>query len=189
MPKTEGAGTVYTGGPGNSKRGPLYVKCPPVAGQPAGSFTYQQYMDAAGTWALQIAQLTVPAANVLTLFSAPLSLGTLNALLGAPTAGSMIQVDFIIAELKFNSTAYTAGDPVSVTYGATGPAAHATAMPAALFTAGANEIWASAGLLTTQETSASVVGVGLYLTGATQNFATGNSPLFLTIGYRILQGF
>lgn len=189
MPKVEGGGTVYAGGPGTSFRGPLYVKAPPVAGKPAGSFTYQQIMDAAGSWALQIATVTVSSAQIKTLFSAPLDLSTLAAALGAPGAGNLIALDFIVAELKFGTVAYTAGGAVSITYGSGGPAAHTTAMPAALVTAAQSELFQSPAAVTTQQQASAMVNVGLFLAAATANFATGDGTLQLTIGYRIFSGF
>jgi hypothetical protein len=189
MPKVEGGGTVYTGGPGSAHRGPLYVKCPPLPGQPAGSFTYQQYMDAAGSWALQIAQVTIPTASVLTLHSVPVNLSLLNAVFGAPGAGYAIVLDFLTAELVYNSATYAAGGALTITYGSGGGVAHATAIPVGLVTATATEVFFSPGGMTGAQAASAVLNEALWIQAATQDFTTGNSPLVLNIGYRIIGGF
>jgi hypothetical protein len=189
MPKVEGAGIVLTGGPGHSARGPLYVKGAALPGQPAAQFNYVQYMDANGYWALQVANITIPTASVITLHSVPFNLATPAPLLGAPGAGLAIVLDFVIAELKYNSATYAAGGALSITYGSAGGAAHATAVPAALVTAAQTEVFFTPGGLTAQLAASAVVNTGLFISAATQDFTTGNSPLLLTIGFRIMGGF
>lgn len=183
MPQKQGAGTVFTGGPGTAFRGPLYVKGGPLPGQPAAQFNYNQFMDAAGQWALQIAQATLTSAQILAMFTTPVQI------LAAPGAGSLIIPDFLVAELKFNTIAYAAGGAISLTFGASGPAVHTTAMPAALVTAAQSELFQSPAAVTTQQTAASMVNQGIFISAATQNFTTGNGTLFLTFGYRVMSGF
>lgn len=184
-----GAQTVQAEGPGSTHRGPLYLKTPPVAGQPAGSFTYTKYMDTKGEWALMIHTVTIPSVTLKTTHSAPIDLSTLDSVFGAPGAGNIIQVDFIVAELVYGAATYANGGALTVTYGSGGPAAHATAIPAALVTAAQTEVFMTAGGLSAQNTGAAVVNIGLFLAAASADFITGDGTLMLKIGYRVLQGF
>jgi hypothetical protein len=189
MPQKQGAGTIYTGGPGSALRGPIYVKTAALPGQNSNLFGFTPFMDSKGEWALRIANILIPAAQVLTLHSVPIDLSTFDSFLGAPGVGNLIVPDFIVAELKFNTIAFASGGAVSVSYGSGGPNVHTTAIPAALVTAAQSEIFETPAAVTTQQQASAMVNVGLFLAAAGADFTTGDGALMLRIGYRIFQGF
>lgn len=186
MPQVQGAGTVFTGGPGTALRGPLYVKSGPKGTIGAQGMTFTQISDANGEWAVQIASIQLTSAQILTLFSAPVQL------LPAPGAGFAYIPDFVVAELQFlasGGVAYAAGGAVSVTFGSGGPAAHTTPMPAALVTAAQSEFFQSAAAVTTQQLASAIVNQPLFVGAAGANFTTGNGTLLIKLGYRLMSGF
>jgi hypothetical protein len=192
-----GGNTVFTAGPGTAFRAPLYTKIP-LAGS-GGQFTYVPLANALGlvdyaSLALDVFQkatVTIPTASVITLHSVPVNLSLLagGAGLAAPGAGAIIMVDYIAAELVYNSATYAAGGALTITYGTGGGVAHGTAIPAALVTATATEVFLTPGGMTAQLAASAAVNAALWIQAATQDFTTGNSPLNLQIGYRILTGF
>lgn len=190
-----GGNEVYTAGPGTSFRAPLYTKIP-LAGS-GGQFSYVPLTNAAGLVdyaslaldVLQVATVIIPTASVLTLHSVPVNLSLLNAALAAPGAANAIFVDFVAAELVYNSATYAAGGALTITYGSGGGVAHATAIPAALVTATAKELFFTPGGMSGAQAASAVLNQALWIQAATQDFTTGNSPLVLDIGYRILGGF
>src|ERR1035441_4216046 len=141
-----GATTVQTGGPGSTRRGPLYLKVGPTAG---GVYTYNRLFDSDGLMdynalkpaVLNLATVTIPTASVITLHSVPIDLSTFNAALGAPGAGKIILIDWGVAELGYATATYANGGAFSISYGPGGPVAHPTAIPAALITAAQTEVF------------------------------------------------
>jgi len=117
------------------------------------------------------------------------NLSLLNAVFGAPGAGYAIVLDFLTAELVYNSATYAAGGALTITYGSGGGVAHATAIPVGLVTATATEVFFSPGGMTGAQAASAVLNEALWIQAATQDFTTGNSPLVLNIGYRIIGGF
>jgi hypothetical protein len=201
MPALGGEGSggnmVYTGGPGSSPRAPLYTRYPTPG--TAGGFTYVPLVNSKGlvdyaTLApdvFQQALVTIPTASVLTLHSVPVNLSLLagGGGLAAPGAGSIIMVDYIAAELVYNSATYAAGGALTVTYGTGGGVAHGTAIPVGLVTAAVTEVFLTPGGMTGAQAGSAAINAALWIQAATQDFTTGNSPLLLQIGYRILSGF
>jgi len=103
MPQTQGAGTVYTGGPGSSLRLPLYGKFGPVTGsQPAAP---QALFDINGNpaWpgAIKFASVPVTPAQVKAMFATPIPL------VPAQGAGTFIELVSAVINLSFGTTAYT----------------------------------------------------------------------------------
>ena len=188
-------------GPGTHHRGPLWVK-PSRSGE-AGADV--EIVDANGNWVgpaidygalaldvFQKATVSIPTASVITLHSVPVNLSLLTggAGLAAPGAGSIIMVDYITAELVYNSATYANGGTLTVTYGSGGGVAHGTVIPVALVTATAKQVFLTPGGFGATSQAASVaVNEALWLQAGSADFITGNSPLVLQVGYRILSGF
>lgn len=194
MPQQQGAGTVYTGGPGSAFRGPLYVRGGPSSagsGNPPSQAKFYNVFDAYGNLVApatgsnyQEALITIPNANILTLYSAGFQL------IAAPGAGFVIDIDTIILDYLYATAAFTAGGAIQANYG-TGVAAAATATVAATFltSPSANQITklnGSTGM--SNLASSAVINTAVYLTCATQNFATGGGSLVALVQYRIVQG-
>jgi hypothetical protein len=130
---------------------------------------------------------TVPNANVVTLFSAPLLL------IDPPGAGNLIRVLAATIENLNGGVLYTLGGGIGFFYGGdTPPVNNATSLytAAALtgFTA-SNILVPSNGGATATVLSAKAVNAGLYLGVETQNFAVGTGTLKVVVTYVIQSGF
>lgn len=110
-------------------------------------------------------------------------------LLAAPGAGLMNIVDSVYINLVYGSAALTAGGAVSAQYGST---AHAggtiitNAEAAADYTAAtANTMFKLSGTLGTGVLTSAGINAAIYISNATQDFATGTGGSFVvTVNYR-----
>lgn len=194
MPQSQGAGTIYTGGPGGAKRLPLYGRTYGNVvfsnGNGAG-YSFVNLFDKNGNMVAPITAPTtgsqwaeisvaVPNASVLTLYS----VGTL--IIPAPGAGLYIDVKSMVLNNIYKTAAFTSGDPIQLNYG-TGVSAPASVTVAATFLTSptANQAIKVAGALATTLSSA-VINTGVYLTVGTQDFATGGGSLVVNVEYRIV---
>lgn len=123
----------------------------------------------------QTAVVTIPTASVLTLHSVPFQL------LPAPGAGKSIIIDQITAKLTFNSVAYTGANNVEIRY-TDGAGVKLTAdLTSAWLDSAATAFYSVMGAAALPTQNAIVVAVC-----PVADPAAGNSPVTLTIRYRIL---
>jgi hypothetical protein len=186
MPQTEGAGTVFTGGPGCSIGLPIYGRFRPTSGSvpatPNLLFNSSGLLDynALAADVLQLATVTIPNAAVKTLHS----VGT--QLLPAPGAGLFYDVDSIILNYIYGTAQFAAGGAIQASYG-TGTTNPATATVAATFLTSptANQIVKASGAIAS-ELSSVVLNAALTLAAATADFTTGDGSLVVLVKYRVL---
>lgn len=193
MPQIQGGGTVYVGGPGSAKRGPLYIKGGPSSagsGNPPSQALFYQYVDASGnivnptTGSVQWeTNIVVPNASVLTLFSVGFPL------VAAPGAGLWLEADALILNNIYLTGAFTAGGAIQLNYAAGAVTTPASATIAATFLTSptVNQMIKVAGSLATIASS-NLLNKGLFLTAATQDFASGAGSLIATVRYRVRTG-
>lgn len=122
---------------------------------------------------LQLAQVNLTAAQIITLFTAPIIL------IPAPGAGKSIYVQDCLFRFVYGGVAYTGGGVSSISYA--GGATPLTTVPAATITAGAS----SDSLLTTAAVTITQ-NAALQISTATANFAAGNGTLQIYIYYTVL---
>ena len=181
-------------GPGSTFRVPLYAKVPAPGAYPQFVDPPPQLFDANGllsygaipassSLSLQ-AKVLIPNAQVLTLFSVGTSL-----LLPAAGAGTITVIDDMVIENVFLTAAFASGGAIQANYGSASVANAASATVAATFLTGptASEIIKVAGAVPSQLSSA-VVNTAIYLTCATQDFATGAGSLIVWVRYHVVSG-
>ena len=130
------------------------------------------------------AQIGLTAAQIKTLYTAGISI--------VPTAGphTWIIPEKLVVEYDFGTTQYNAGGAFGLTYSTAAPvngagtAASATEAAATINGFAANNGFTLAGAST--GTMASMINMGIWVTSQTQNFATGDGTMFLTLDYRIV---
>ncbi len=126
---------------------------------------------------------TISAAQLAALYATPLLLVAAG---GANTA--LIVEDFVL-ETIYGAAQYTAGGAIAVQYDSTahgaGAAASATLAAATVNAYVANAVVGLAGSLASVA-SASVINKGLYLSNATQAFATGDSTFVYHLWYSLI---
>lgn len=120
---------------------------------------------------VNVAQVNLTAAQIITLFTAPIIL------IPAPGAGKSIIIDFVLFRYLYGGVAYTGGGVTTIGY-AGGAAAVAT-VPAATLTAGAS----SDSTLPTTALTVVTQNAALQISTATANFAAGNGTLQIYIYY------
>lgn len=187
MPQQQGGGTQYTGGPGSSMRGPLYIKGAPGG---SGQYSFYQIFDQFGQLAsnvivpsanldpqvIQYLKVTLTAAQVKALHGTPVTL------IAAPGAGKFIQLIDALIYLNFNTTGYAAGSAVNIVDGG---ATVATTTAALINTGSAIAIQPGFPLVGTTNS----VGTGnsaLTITAASSEFTTGDSPVDVHLWYAVV---
>jgi hypothetical protein len=194
MPQAQGAGTVYVGGPGGAKRGPLYMKRWP-SGANGNIQDFVQLFDANGNLVspigssviipsanidpqvIQYKKVTLTPAQVLLLFTTPISL------IAAPGAGKFIQVLDALFFVQFGTAQYTAGGVVSLVEGAVNIA---TTTAALINGAAANLVIQPAFPLLATSNSVGTGNSAVTIQAATQNFASGDSPIDVHLWYAVV---
>lgn len=110
-------------------------------------------------------------------------------LVAAPGALSMIVIDSINYDFTYFTTQYTAGGSLAAQYGnavhGAGPAASTSIAAATLNALVANTELSQSGV-TLNVAKSSVNNVAVYLSNATANFASGDSPITLTVRYHVV---
>jgi hypothetical protein len=193
MPQTGPGGgtqTVQVGGPGSTRRGPLYIKklTNSAGAGGVGGYTFNKLCDESGlvdynALALGVMRFaTVAIGNTATkaLNSAP------SLLVAAPGTGFYIDVDSVILNYLYLTGAFANGGVIQASYGAsvTNPATSTVA--ATFLTApAANEIVKLTGAISDKLSSA-VLNTGVYLACATADFITGAGSLVAQVRYHIL---
>ncbi len=110
-------------------------------------------------------------------------------LLAAPGAGLMNLVDSVYINMTYGSAALTAGGAVGAQYGNTvhgaGPAASSTEAATDFTSATANTMFRFGGGLSTGAVTSTAINTAIYLSNATQAFATGTGGSFqVYVNYR-----
>lgn len=126
-------------------------------------------------------QVSIPitSAQILTLFSAPVSL------VAAPGAGFALVVDQLVIEMNRTSTAYTGGGAVGPVYHGSTTAVTAVMAAADVTTGGAGQIIRALGN-NIAGGPAVLVNTGIDLAAATANFAAGTGTMKVFISYSIV---
>lgn len=132
---------------------------------------------------IQYAQVAMTAAEWNGMYAAP------KAILSAPGAGKIIQVDNVWYDMAFVSAQYASGGVVNLQYDSTvnGAGVAATADTAAATVTGlsASSIVAP-GLKTGAFAQSTTVNKGLYMSNKTGAFTTGDSTWKINVAYRII---
>ncbi len=138
-----------------------------------------------GSGATNYAQKTIALADVLTLYSVPVSL------VAAPGAGKMILLDKITLDLVWGSVAFSGGGVVAPQYDSTvhggGVNAATTTVAASFFTGvSASQAISLTGLVASTATS-SLINKPLYLSMATADFTVGTGcSLIVNTWYKVV---
>jgi len=130
------------------------------------------------------ATVTLTAAQIKALYDTPVQL------IAAPGSGKLILIDSILWDIAFVTTQYTAGGAIQAQYG---NSAHGAGSPASASIAAAtlNGVAASGYLANgsgaaTLNAPATVLNTAVYLSNATQDFASGDSTVTLYVRYRVV---
>jgi hypothetical protein len=130
---------------------------------------------------VQSAQVLVTSAQIKTMYDTPV------VIIPAPSATSIIMLSRIVGVYLFGTAQYTAGGAIGLEAGAVahgaGPA-RSTTLAAATF----NGYAASNTFELTPDntdTVANLIGLGVYLSNATADFATGDGTLYMDVNYWI----
>jgi hypothetical protein len=197
MPQTQGGGTVYGIGPGTNLRGPLALKRMPCAAN-SSVIDFVGLFDANGApvaptatggivipsanldpQIIQYQKTTITAAIFKTLFTTPVSL------IAAPGAGKFIQLFDALIYVNFNSAQYTAGGVLSLLVGGASLATVTAALINAAAGASTDVIQPTLPLVGTGAV-AGLANTALTISAATQNFATGDSPVNVHLWYAVV---
>lgn len=132
---------------------------------------------------VQSANVLVTSAQLKTMYDTPVLI------IPAPSATSLIRVSNMVGVYLFGTVQYTAGGAIgleagNVAHGA-GPA-RSTTLAAATFNgyAASNTFELTAD---NTDTVANLIGLGVYLSNATADFATGDGTLWVNVNYQILK--
>lgn len=130
----------------------------------------------------QTATVRLTSAQIKAMYDTPVLMAA------APSATSIIQVGRIVGVYLFGTVQYTAGGAIgleagNVAHGA-GPARSTTLAAATLNGYAASNTFE----LTPDNTDtvANLIGLGVYLSNATADFATGDGTLIMNVGYQII---
>lgn len=130
------------------------------------------------------ATVTLSAAQIAAMYTTPVQI------VAAPGSGKLILIDSILWDIAFVSAQYTAGGAIQAQYGNTthgaGPAASASIAAATLNGVAASGFIANGSGAATLNAPATVENTAVYMSNATQAFATGDSTVNLYIRYRIV---
>ncbi|HWW39642.1 hypothetical protein [Pedobacter sp.] len=140
----------------------------------------QLALDVAAT-----ATVTLTATQIKALYDTPVQL------IAAPGAGKLILIDNILWDIAFVTTQYTAGGVLAAQYGNTvhgaGPVASGTLAAASLNGVAASGFLSNGGIAGSLSVTATAsLNTAVYLSNATQDFATGDSTAILYVRYRIV---
>ncbi len=128
--------------------------------------------------------VNLTAAQIKGLFDTPVQI------VAAPGAGKLILIDNILWDIAFVSAQYTAGGAIQAQYGSTvhgaGSPASASIAAATLNGVAASGFLANGSGSATLNAPATVENTAVFLSNATQDFATGDSTATLYIRYRIV---
>ena len=131
------------------------------------------------------ATVTLTATQIKALYDTPVQL------IAAPGSGKLILIDNILWDIAFVTTQYTAGGVIAAQYGNTahgvGPVASGTLAAASLNGVAASGYLSNGGISgSLSVTAAASLNTAVYLSNATQDFATGDSTATLYIRYRVV---
>ena len=139
----------------------------------------QLALDVAAT-----ATVTLTAAQIKALYDTPVQL------VAAPGSGKLILIDSILWDIAFVSAQYTLGGAIQAQYGNTvhgvGSPASASIAAATLNGVAASGFLANGSGAATLNAPATVENTAVFLSNATQDFATGDSTATLYIRYRVV---
>jgi hypothetical protein len=131
----------------------------------------------------QVKQVSLTAANLLAMYTTPVEVVP-------AVAGKSIIVDSVEFDITRTATQFTGGGVVNVQYANTangaGTKMHAD-IAAAVVTAGAGRtITSRIPTVLSDIASASIVGIGLYISNATAIFETGTGTAVVTVRYHLV---
>ncbi len=139
----------------------------------------QLALDVAAT-----ATVTLSAAQIAAMYTTPVQL------IAAPGSGKLILIDEILWDIAFVSAQYTAGGAIQAQYSNTthgaGPQASASIAAATLNGVAASGFIANGSGSATLNAPATVENTAVYISNATQAFATGDSTATLYVKYRVV---
>ena len=141
--------------------------------------------SAAPVWDAKVLSKTVSltAANLIAMYAAPVEVV-------AAVPGKAIVVDSVDFVITRTSTAFTGGGVVAVQYDATangaGTATHATIAATVVTGAAGTTYTARIPVVLSDVASASIAGIGLYISNATAAFAAGTGTATLKIKYHLI---
>jgi hypothetical protein len=128
-------------------------------------------------------QVALTAAQVIAMYATPVLL------LGAPGAGLMNVLNRMSIGVDYGSAQYTSGGAILAQYKSTangaGTAASATLAAATLNAVAADTVLNVAGVASIA--NANAVNQPLYLSNQTGAFATGDSPVIVSLNYSVIQ--
>jgi hypothetical protein len=131
-----------------------------------------------------IVTVTLSAAQIAAMYTTPVQI------VAAPGSGKLILIDSILWDIAFVSAQYTAGGAIQAQYGNTthgaGPAASASIAAATLNGVAASGFIANGSGAVTLNAPATVENTAVYMSNATQAFATGDSTVTLYVKYRVV---
>lgn len=130
------------------------------------------------------ATVTLTAAQIKALYDTPVQL------IAAPGSGKLVLIDSILWDIAFVSAQYTLGGAIQAQYGNTvhgaGSPASASIAAATLNGVAASGFIANGSGSATLNAPATVENTAVYLSNATQDFASGDSTVTLYVRYRIV---
>jgi hypothetical protein len=135
------------------------------------------------TSVLQSATVALTAAQIKALYDTPVQL------VAAPGSGKMVVIDSINWDITYGAAQFTAGGAIAAQYGNTvhgaGPAASGS-IAAATLNAVAADTELSQGSVALNVAKSAAANTAVYLSNATQDFASGDSTASLTVRYHIV---
>lgn len=150
-----------------------------------GLVSIQDSRGGAGAPLTQTSVLTAAQITTLNTVGVP-------ALLPAPGAGNVYEIDRLWIETVPNTTAFTGGGVVTLAYGTQAAQVAATASIAAtIFTTSGTvaEIGSALPVTPANTPSSNLLNKAVGLYAATADFAAGNTTAIVKVAYRILTGF
>lgn len=139
----------------------------------------QLALDVAAT-----ATVSLTAAQIIAMYTTPVQL------IAAPGSGKLVLIDSILWDIAFGTMQFTAGGAIQAQYGNTthgaGPAASGSIAAATLNGVAASGFVANSSGAATLNAPATVENTAVYISNATQAFATGDSTVNLYVRYRIV---
>jgi len=133
---------------------------------------------------LNVVEVSLTATQFNGMYATPVQV------IAAPGANKVIVVGDVILNMTFGTTQFTAGGAVGLQYGSSahlaGAAASATEAASDYTGAAASTLFRIGGGLSTGAAISSAANAAVYISNATQAFASGDSTFKVWISYRIL---
>jgi len=175
-------GTVAAGYPPTTAG--IFATGAQITGLSSGTVYTNTGTSAVPVWSGDaVATVSLTAANLIAMYATPV-------MVVAPVAGRAIIVDSVDLVIARTATAFTGGGTVAVQYDSTingaGTATHATIAAAVVTGAAGTTYTARIPVVLSDVASASIAGLGLFVSNITAAFAAGTGTATLSVHYHLV---